>query len=259
MWKEEKSPDTRSVDDNVEASSDNKSDDVVVRSENGSPSRSATHSRSHSRSQSRSRSRSRSRRARSRSRRSRRNSGRFSRRDDPEPSRCLGVFGLSLYTTERDLKELFSQYGEVENVQLVFDHPTGRSRGFGFVYFEKLEDAMLAKDRVAGTEIDGHKVRVDFSITKRAHTPTPGIYMGAPDQRRSRRYRRSPSSRRGYRSRYRSPPRDYYRYHGNYDDRYDRYSPYRSTAYYRRSPSPRYYDDRRRRRSRSYDRDREYY
>lgn len=28
----------------------------------------------------------------------------FSRRDEPEPSRCLGVFGLSLYTTERDLK-----------------------------------------------------------------------------------------------------------------------------------------------------------
>lgn len=131
----------------------------------------------------------RSRRARSRSRRSRRNSGRFSRRDDPEPSRCLGVFGLSLYTTERDLKvriqiyfwninlqsflhalkasflqELFSQYGEVENVQLVFDHPTGRSRGFGFVYFEKLEDAMLAKDRVAGTEIDGHKVKLFFFV-----------------------------------------------------------------------------------------------
>lgn len=43
----------------------------------------------------------------------------------------------------------------------------------------------------------------------------------------------------------------------DYDD-YDRYSPpYRDR--YRRSPSPRYYDDRHRRRSRSYDRDRDYY
>ena len=29
-------------------------------------------------------------------------------------------------------------------------------------------------------EIDGRKIRVDYSITKRAHTPTPGVYMGKP-------------------------------------------------------------------------------
>ena len=26
--------------------------------------------------------------------------------------------------------------------------------------------------------LDGRKIRVDYSITKRAHTPTPGMYMG---------------------------------------------------------------------------------
>jgi len=31
-----------------------------------------------------------------------------------------------------------------------------------------------------GTEIDGRKIRVDYSITKRAHTPTPGVYLGRP-------------------------------------------------------------------------------
>ncbi len=29
-----------------------------------------------------------------------------------------------------------------------------------------------------GTDLDGKKIRVDYSITKRAHTPTPGMYMG---------------------------------------------------------------------------------
>jgi len=29
-----------------------------------------------------------------------------------------------------------------------------------------------------GSEIDGRKIRVDYSITERAHTPTPGIYLG---------------------------------------------------------------------------------
>lgn len=37
-----------------------------------------------------------------------------------------------------------------------------------------------AKEMAAGKEIDGRKIRVDFSITKRAHTPTPGVYLGKP-------------------------------------------------------------------------------
>ena len=42
--------------------------------------------------------------------------------DDPETSRCLGVFGLSLYTTERDMRSLFEKYGSIESVQIVYDH-----------------------------------------------------------------------------------------------------------------------------------------
>ena len=37
-----------------------------------------------------------------------------------------------------------------------------------------------AKERAPGTEIDGHKIRIDYSITERAHTPTPGVYLGRP-------------------------------------------------------------------------------
>ena len=29
-------------------------------------------------------------------------------------------------------------------------------------------------------ELDGRRIRADFSITKRAHTPTPGVYVGRP-------------------------------------------------------------------------------
>ncbi|XP_064456412.1 transformer-2 protein homolog alpha-like [Ornithodoros turicata] len=101
-------------------------------------------------------------------------------RDNPTTSRCLGVFGLSLYTQERDLKEVFSKYGPIEDVQVVYDAQSGRSRGFSFVYFENVDDAKAAKDRCNGIEIDGRKIRVDYSITQRAHTPTPGIYMGKP-------------------------------------------------------------------------------
>ena len=101
-------------------------------------------------------------------------------RENPQSGRCLGVFGLSIYTQENDLKEILGKYGHIEDVQIVYDAQTGRSRGFAFVYFEQERDAGMAKERCNGIEIDGRKIRVDFSITQRAHTPTPGIYMGKP-------------------------------------------------------------------------------
>ncbi|XP_014480660.1 PREDICTED: transformer-2 protein homolog alpha-like isoform X2 [Dinoponera quadriceps] len=101
-------------------------------------------------------------------------------RNNPSPSRCLGVFGMSIFTTEQQIRNIFSKYGPVEQVQVVIDAKTGRSRGFCFVYFESSEDAKVAKEHCTGMDIDGRLIRVDFSITKRAHTPTPGIYMGKP-------------------------------------------------------------------------------
>ena len=41
------------------------------------------------------------------------------------------------------------------------------------------------------TEIEGKEIRVEYSITKRAHTPTPGLYLGYPgaEHRRDGDYR----------------------------------------------------------------------
>ena len=39
----------------------------------------------------------------------------------PNPSNVLGVFGLSIRTTERDLDDEFSRYGSVEKVVIVYD------------------------------------------------------------------------------------------------------------------------------------------
>lgn len=72
------------------------------------------------------------------------------------------------------------KYENLQNIYLKFQ--TGRSRGFCFVYFESQDDAKVAKNECTGMEIDGRRIRVDYSITQRAHTPTPGIYMGKPTQ-----------------------------------------------------------------------------
>merc|ERR1719245_2165308 len=120
-------------------------------------------------------------------------------RDQPERNNCLGVFGLSLYTTERELEKEFSKFGPIEKLQVVLDGKTGRSRGFGFVYYESLDDAQAAKEAMCDTEIDGRRIRVDYSITKRPHTPTPGVYMGRPTYSRGGGGGRGHDRRGGYR------------------------------------------------------------
>jgi transformer-2 protein len=42
-------------------------------------------------------------------------------REAPPESQCLGVFGLSLYTTERELEKEFSRFGPLEKVQIILD------------------------------------------------------------------------------------------------------------------------------------------
>ena len=42
--------------------------------------------------------------------------------DNPQPSRCLGIFGLSTRTRERDLQALFEKYGPLDNVQVRLIH-----------------------------------------------------------------------------------------------------------------------------------------
>ncbi|CEP17234.1 hypothetical protein [Parasitella parasitica] len=138
-------------------------------------------------------------------------------RDEPEISNILGVFGLSLRTREVDLEEVFREFGVIEKVTIVYDHRSNRSRGFGFVYFKDQSEATRARDALNGMDIDDRKIRVDYSVTHRPHTPTPGEYMGErkPGYERDRgSYRHGGrDDRRGgrRRERSRSPRRRYYR------------------------------------------------
>lgn len=125
----------------------------------------------------------------------------FGSREDPQKSRCLGVFGLSMLTSERKLVDLFSRFGEMERVSVVFDAKTGRSRGFAFVYYKHSEHAASARSECNGMLIDEKRIRVDYSITQRAHTPTPGVYMGSHSGRNRSRSR--DHSRRRHRHRHR--------------------------------------------------------
>ena len=152
-------------------------------------------------------------------------------RENPTPSKCLGVFGLNFTTTERDLDREFGRFGKIEKVHVVLDGPTKRSRGFAFIYFESVEDAEKARDALNGTEISGFKIRVDFSITTAAHRPTPGVY-----------FHHGKATRPGFRLRRggRGGGGDRHHHHRDHGDR-DRYHEDRR-HYDDRRPPPSYYD-----------------
>ncbi|EED81127.1 predicted protein [Postia placenta Mad-698-R] len=93
----------------------------------------------------------------------------------PNPSNVLGVFGLSIRTTERDLDDEFSRYGRVEKVVIVYDQRSDRSRGFGFITMSTTDEAGRCIKELNGVDLNGRRIRVDYSVTDRPHAPTPGM------------------------------------------------------------------------------------
>ncbi|KAI0676735.1 hypothetical protein C8Q78DRAFT_1065473 [Trametes maxima] len=175
----------------------------------------------------------------------------------PNPSNVLGVFGLSIRTTERDLDDEFSRFGHVEKVVIVYDQRSDRSRGFGFITMSTVDEAGRCIKELNGVELNGRRIRVDYSVTDRPHAPTPGEYMGHRRRRgrdtysgREERYDRYDDRDRRDRDPYRSSrydrddrDRDYYgRDNRDWRDRRSppprsRYSPeYRRRRSYSRSP-----------------------
>ena len=73
----------------------------------------------------------------------------------------LFVGNLSWNTEETSLRDMFEAHGEVEDVRIITDRDTGRSRGFGFVTFVNSDDAKNAMEALNGTELDGRNLNVN--------------------------------------------------------------------------------------------------
>ena len=71
----------------------------------------------------------------------------------------LYVGNLTYDTTEDNLVELFSEYGEVLSAQIIIDRDTNRSKGFGFV--EMSDGADEAANGLNGQDFRGRNLTVN--------------------------------------------------------------------------------------------------
>lgn len=84
-------------------------------------------------------------------------------RDD---DRKLFVGGLSWETSDKELKEHFGQYGDIESINVKTDPNTGRSRGFAFIVYKSADS--IDKVVAAGDHVINNK-KVDPKKAKARH------------------------------------------------------------------------------------------
>ncbi|PYJ51819.1 MAG: RNA-binding protein [Verrucomicrobia bacterium] len=86
----------------------------------------------------------------------------------------LYVGNLSFNTTENELQELFSQAGAVQEVTLMQDRFTGKSRGFAFVTMGSEQDAQNAISKLNGQTVEGRALTVNEARPRETRPPGGG-------------------------------------------------------------------------------------
>lgn len=70
----------------------------------------------------------------------------------------------------KDLNDLFSPYGNIVSCKVVTERESGKSRGYGFVHFEKEEEALAAIAKINGTVVADRTIFVGkFEPAERRH------------------------------------------------------------------------------------------
>ncbi|PIN90574.1 RNA-binding protein, partial [Candidatus Pacearchaeota archaeon CG10_big_fil_rev_8_21_14_0_10_34_76] len=60
-----------------------------------------------------------------------------------------------------ELKQFFSEFGEITEAVVITDRHSGRSKGFGFVTFADAESAQKAISAMNGKEVEGRALTVN--------------------------------------------------------------------------------------------------
>jgi RNA recognition motif-containing protein len=73
------------------------------------------------------------------------------------------VGNLAYSINEQNLEELFKEYGTVEEVKLIVDRDTNRSKGFAFVTMSTEEEARKAIDELKDAELENRAIKISYA------------------------------------------------------------------------------------------------
>jgi RNA recognition motif-containing protein len=73
------------------------------------------------------------------------------------------VGNLTYEVTENDLRNVFSEYGTVNKVNVIMDKMTGKSKGFAFVEMENDDEGQEAIDKANNLELQGRNLKVNLA------------------------------------------------------------------------------------------------
>ena len=90
-----------------------------------------------------------------------------------EPNPKLFIGGLAWAAADEDLQKAFAPFGELISASVVRYPDTGRSKGFAFVEYAELEDAVKAKEEMDGKELLGRAIKVDFARPREKREDRP--------------------------------------------------------------------------------------
>jgi len=83
------------------------------------------------------------------------------------------VGNLNFRSTEDEIRDLFGEYGQVDDVALITDRDTGRPRGFGFVEMPDDDTARKAIEEMNGKEVAGRALTVNEARPREPRRPRP--------------------------------------------------------------------------------------
>ena len=88
------------------------------------------------------------------------------------------VGNLSYNVSEQDLRELFSQAGEIKEIILITDRDTRRPKGFGFVEMMTQAEAEKAVQMFNDQELDGRRMIVNLARPREERGASRGNFRG---------------------------------------------------------------------------------
>uniref|UniRef100_UPI00398E7250 RNA-binding protein 39a isoform X3 n=1 Tax=Pristiophorus japonicus TaxID=55135 RepID=UPI00398E7250 len=96
----------------------------------------------------------------------------------------LYVGSLHFNITEEMLRGIFEPFGRIENIQLMMDSETGRSKGYGFITFSDAECAKKALEQLNGFELAGRPMKVGH-VTERSDSSNASSFLDSDELERT--------------------------------------------------------------------------